>query len=108
MDFTEILNQCIQILLPSIASIIAVIFGVIGMQLKNKYEQKMNNETTKKVIEDVVKCVQQVYADLDGETKLNEAMNEILTILNDKGIKISDTELRALIESAVYSLKKSM
>lgn len=108
MEFIEVFNQCIQIILPSIASIIAVIFGIIGMQLKTKYEQKVNNDTIKKIVDDVVKCIQQIYKDANGEKKLQEAIKQVSTILNEKGLQISETELRTLIESAVYGLKNSM
>lgn len=108
METMEILSQCLQIILPSIASVIAIIFGIIGTQIKNKYEQKANHETTSKVITDVVKCVEQVFQDSDGETKLNEALSRASTILAEKNIPISDTELRTLIESAVYGLTEGL
>jgi hypothetical protein len=105
---TEVLSECLQIILPSIASVVAIIFGIIGTQIKNKYEQKANHETTSKVITDVVKCVEQVFQDSDGETKLNEALLRASTILTEKNIPVSDTELRTLIESAVYGLTEGL
>ena len=108
MDWMSILNECLDIILPAIASVIAVLFGVLGAKLKSVYDTKIKTDTAKTVVDDVVKFVQQVYKDLDGPEKLQKALTEASTILNEKGISISDTELDMLIESAVYGLKQGI
>ena len=108
MDWMSILNECLDIILPAIASVIAVLFGVLGAKLKSVYDTKIKTDTAKIIVDDVVKFVQQVYKDLDGPEKLQKALTEASTILNEKGISISDTELDMLIESAVYGLKQGI
>lgn len=108
MDWMSILNECLDIILPAIASVIAVLFGVLGAKLKSVYDTKIKTDTAKIVVDDVVKFVQQVYKDLDGPEKLQKALTEASTILNEKGISISETELDMLIESAVYGLKQGI
>lgn len=108
MDWMSILNECLDIILPAIASVIAVLFGVLGAKLKSVYDTKIKTDTAKIVVDDVVKFVQQVYKDLDGPEKLQKALTEASTILNEKGISISDTELDMLIESAVFGLKQGI
>lgn len=108
MDWMSILNECLDIILPAIASVIAVLFGVLGAKLKSVYDTKIKTDTAKIVVDDVVKFVQQVYKDLDGSEKLQKALTEASTILNEKGISISETELDMLIESAVYGLKQGI
>ena len=108
MDWMSILNECLDIILPAITSVIAVLFGVLGAKLKSVYDTKIKTDTAKIVVDDVVKFVQQVYKDLDGPEKLQKALTEASTILNEKGISISDTELDMLIESAVYGLKQGI
>lgn len=108
MDWMSILNECLDIILPAIASVIAILFGVLGAKLKSVYDTKIKTDTAKIVVDDVVKFVQQVYKDLDGPEKLQKALTEASTILNEKGISISDTELDMLIESAVYGLKQGI
>lgn len=105
MDWMSILNQCLDIILPAIASVVAVLFGVLGTKIKQIYNEKAQNETVKVVVDNVVKWVQQVYYELEGPEKLQKALTEASTILGEKGITISDTELNMLIESAVYGLK---
>lgn len=108
MDWMSILNQCLDIILPAIASVVAVLFGVLGTKIKQIYNEKAQNETVKVVVDNVVKWVQQVYYELEGPEKLQKALTEASTILNEKGITISETELDMMIESAVYGLKQGM
>ena len=106
MDWMSILNQCLDILLPAIASVIAVIFGVIGAKIKQLYNSKVQDETVKTVVDSVVRWAQQVYKETEGPEKLQAALEKASAILNEKGITVSETELNTLIESAVYGLKQ--
>ena len=106
MDWMSILNQCLDILLPAIASVIAVIFGVIGAKIKQLYNSKVQDETVKTVVDSVVRWTQQVYKEAEGPEKLQAALEKASVILNEKGITLSETELNTLIESAVYGLKQ--
>ena len=108
MDWMSILNQCLDVILPAVASVIAILFGVLGARIKQIYNEKSQNETVKVVVDNVVKWVQQVYYELEGPEKLQKALTEASTILNEKGITISETELDMMIESAVYGLKQGM
>ena len=108
MDWMSILNECLDVILPAIASVVAILFGVLGAKIKQTYNQKAQNETVKVVVDNVVKWVQQVYYELEGPEKLQKALTEASTILNEKGITISETELDMMIESAVYGLKQGM
>lgn len=108
MDWMSILNQCLDVILPAVASVIAILFGVLGTKIKQTYNEKAQNETVKVVVDNVVKWVQQVYYELEGPEKLQKALTEASTILNEKGITISETELDMMIESAVYGLKQGM
>lgn len=108
MDWMSILNECLDVILPAIASVVAILFGVLGAKIKRAYTEKIQDETVKTVVDSVVKWVQQVYYELEGPEKLQKALTEASTILNEKGITISETELDMMIESAVYGLKQGM
>lgn len=107
MDWIELLNSALTTIIPALATLLAAWFAVLGTKLKAKYDQKINNDTAKAVVADVVQFVQQVYKDLDGDAKLKKAVEEASTILQSKGIKITETEINMLIESAVFSMKQS-
>lgn len=106
MEQNEILNQFIQILLPILATFLTGLFTYIGNRLKKVYEEKVNNETAKAVVEDAVKFVEQVYTDLSGKEKLQKATEQVSEVLQSKGIKITSAEINMLIESAVYGLNE--
>ena len=106
MENNELLNQFIQILLPILATFLTGLFTYIGNRLKKVYEEKVNNETAKAVVEDAVRFVEQVYTDLNGKEKLQKATEQVAEVLASKGIKITSAEINMLIESAVYGLNE--
>ena len=106
MDWSEVVNQLIQILLPVLATFLTGLFTYIGTRLKNAYEQKVNTETAKVVVENAVRFVEQVYKDLHGKEKLEKAVEQVSQILASKGINLSQAEINMLIESAVYGLNE--
>lgn len=108
MDWTVLVNQLIDILLPILATFLTGLFTYLGTKLKAAYEQKVKTETAETVIKNVVKFIQQTCKDLDGEAKLKKAISEASIILLSKGIELTDVEITMLIESAVYGLKEGM
>lgn len=108
MNWLDVLNQCLDILLPAVASVIAVILGVLATKIKTTYNDKVQDETVRTIVKSVVEWAQQVYQDCEGPEKLQKALEKASAILNEKGITISDEELNMLIESAVYGLKQGI
>ena len=108
MNWLDILNQCLDILLPAVASVIAVLLGVLATKIKTTYNDKVQDETVRTIVKSVVEWAQQVYQDCEGPEKLQKALEKASAILNEKGITISDEELNMLIESAVYGLKQGI
>lgn len=102
----EVLDQVIAILLPAVATLLAGWLAVVGNKIKTLYTEKVNTQIKKDVVEATVSYVQQVYKALDGEAKLQKAVERASVILTEKGIPISEAELTMLIEAAVYGLKQ--
>lgn len=88
-------------LLEIIAAILTSVAAFIGVKIKKVYEEYVNTKTKKEIVECTVKYVEQVFKELHGEEKLNKAKDKALEWLNEKGIKVSDTELEILIEASV-------
>ncbi|MBO5507435.1 MAG: hypothetical protein J6A00_06695 [Bacteroides sp.] len=84
-----------------LCSIITALVGYIGIEIKRIYVKYINDETKKSVVRTCVKAVEQLYKDLHGEEKLNKCIESVSAMLCDKGIAITDIEVRMLIESAV-------
>ena len=101
--FNEILSTY---LIPMLATILTAIASYVGLQIKKLYEKKINTETKKAIVSDVVKMVEQVYKDIHGQEKLQNALERASEILNEKGLTVSETELKTLLESAVYGLSQ--
>ena len=94
--------------MPVLATFITGVFTYIGNKIKNAYQKKINDETAKTVVKDVVRFVEQVYGDIHGKEKLQKAIEQVSIILQEKGIKITETEIMMLIESAVYGLNEGL
>ena len=100
----EIITQMITEYLPVILTgILTVIVGFI----RAKYNKLADTDIKKNVIADTVKYVEQIYKDIHGNEKLIKAEEKAKSLLEEKGVKISDNELVTLIESAVKDMNKS-
>ena len=83
-------------------AIITAIAGYIGIVVKN-----LVDKTKKEVAKNAVQFVEQVCKNLHGEEKLNEALVAASEMLVEKGISITELELRVLIEAAVAEFNKA-
>ena len=95
----EIITQMITEYLPVILT--AVMTAIVGF-VKSKYT-KIANDSIKKDVA-TVKYIEQIYKDVHGTEKLRKAKETMLTLLEEKSIKISDVELVILLESAVKDM----
>ena len=96
-----------EVLVPILATAITAIAGYVGLQVKAIYKKHVDDKTKESVVKTVVKAVKQLYKDLNGEEKLAKAIENITDMLSEKGIAISELEIRMLIESAVEELKET-
>ena len=102
--FKEFINQYgVEIMYM----IITAIAGYVGIVLKNLCTKYINDKTKQSVAKSAVQFVEQVYKDLHGEDKLNAALTAASEMLNEKGITVTDLELRVLIEAAVSEFNKA-
>lgn len=96
-----------EVLIPILATAITAVAGYIGLQIKAMYKKHIDDKTKESVVKTVVKAVKQLYKDLNGEEKLAKAIENITAMLSEKGITISELEIRMLIESAVEEMKET-
>lgn len=82
-------------------SVLTAIAGYIGIVVKNLYQKYVNDKTKKDVVKTCVSAVEQLYKDLHGEEKYGKAVEAAADMLADKGITITELEIRMLIEAAV-------
>ena len=77
----------------------------LGLFVKKLYKKTIGNkievETIKEIAGLVVKYTEQVWTNIHGNEKLDKALEAFSEMLNQKGITISDLEMRVYLESAL-------
>lgn len=84
-----------------IKTIVWAILGFVGIVIKNLYNRYITDETKRSIVRTCVFAIEQLYKNLHGEDKLNKCILAAAKLLEERGISISEEELRILIESAV-------
>ncbi len=106
------LESIFEAIQPNLVAIImAILTGIasfIGAKIKTIYETKVNDDTKRKVVKTVVNAVEQLYKDLKGPEKLNKAKENIISMLNEKNITISELEVEMLIEEVCNSFNQGL
>lgn len=92
--------------LELISAVFVTIAGWLGTVAKNLITKWFNDKTKKEVARTVVEAIEQCYKLLDGPSKLQKAIEAATEMLNEKGIKITEVELRMLLESALAEFNK--
>ena len=104
-ELWQLISNDVFNLLITIISFIIIIFV---KKIKNIYETKVTDETKRNVIKTVVKAVEQIYYALSGSEKLQKAKENIVNMLNEKDITISELELDMMIEDVCNSIRKGI
>lgn len=82
-------------------TILTALAGYVGIAVKNLYKKYINNKTKRDVARTCVRAIEQIYIDLHGPEKFNKCVEAASEMLAERGIHITDIELRMLIEAAV-------
>ena len=88
-------------------AILTAIGGYLGIWAKKLYTKYVNDKTKQAMAKTVVQAVEQLYKDLRGEEKLEKALEAAADMLAERGITVTDLELRILIEAAVGEFNKA-
>ena len=109
------MNEVMEAIMPYLISILTVILGAVALRagkfvdgLMDKYNIYDKIKANQVIVKASVEYVEQVFKGLDGEEKFRLAKENALGILADRGITISDVELDALIEQAVFQFSEGM
>ena len=87
--------------LQIIGAAITAIAGALGFMFKNLATKFLNDKTKQQVAKTVVQGIEQVYKTLDGPSKLQKAIETAQQMLQEKGITVTELEIKMLLESAV-------
>ena len=108
------MEQIIEILVGALAQILVIVIGavagLVGMKVKNFYNQKEIKkaiENNKVIIGIAVDFAEQTYKALDGSERFEKAKDKAIAMMNERGIPVKEEEIDAMIEQAVLSFKNS-
>lgn len=107
MDQVEVLQEQI---LQLLATILTICIGIVSTYLTKFLKEKgvlAKLESKKNYVGIVVSSIEQLYKESNGDVKLKIAKDQIVKLLNEKKIKITNEELDTLIEAMVNEAKKS-
>lgn len=105
----ELLNNFIQTYGTTILyAVLTAIAGYLGTICKNIYKKYIDTKIKKDVVETAVNAVEQLYKNLHGEDKYNKAVDAITEMLNEKGVTITEFEIKMLIEATCNSFYKKV
>jgi hypothetical protein len=91
-----------------IYTIATAILGFIGMTVKNIIEKYVDEKKKEKVVETCVKAAEQIYKELKGNDKLEKVKENIMSMLTEQGLTISELEMDMMIEAAVAEMNKQI
>ena len=92
--------------LEIVTTIVTAIVGYIAVVAKNLAQKYINDKTKKDIAKIVVSGIEQCYKTLEGPQKLHKALEAASSMLAEKGIKVTEVELRMLLESALSEFNK--
>lgn len=87
-------------------AVLTALVGYIGIWVKSLYTKYINDKTKQDVVKTCVNAVEQLYKDLHGEEKYNKVVESVSEMLLEKGITITELELKMLVEAAVGEFNK--
>ena len=94
--------------LDIIHSIVMGVLSYIALDIKKEYKKYIQDKTKKEVVEKVCNYVNEVYPNSNGGDKLNTAITSTKEILKEKGITISDLELKVLLYNSIHIINNDL
>lgn len=89
-------------------TIITAILGYLGIAIKNLIAKYLNDKTKREIVRACVRAVEQMYKDLHGQEKVDKVVEYATEILMSKGIEISASEIKVLLEQFVQEMNQEI
>ena len=97
------MEQIIEILVGALAQILVIVIGavagLVGMKVKNFYNQKEIKEAienNKVIIGIAVDFAEQTYKTLEGSERFEKAKDKAIAMMNERGIPVKEEEIDAM------------
>ena len=92
--------------LEILVTLFTVIITYVATKLKKKFEEQINTDAKQKIVKMVVNATEQLYKNLDGEQKLIKAKENIIALIKEKGLSITELEMDMMIEEVVNNFNQ--
>ena len=99
------LDLLTEMIFAAMGVVVTAVAAKLGEALASFLKEKGQNECIRNVAETCVSAVQMMYRDLGGEEKLSRAMEMASSVLEEKGISLSEDRIRISLESALASFR---
>ena len=100
-------DELMNAIVSGLGTILIALIGYVANALANYLKEKgLTNKLNKKkyLVDIAVNAIEQIYQNEEGSKKLQYAKNEALRLLSENGLKVTETELNAFLESAVKAM----
>lgn len=104
MTVSEIIRMIVESVL---GIVIPGVLGYIGYHVKEYIDDKTSYSKAERAAKNVARYVEQIYKDLPSEEKAQKFDETLCEMLLEKGITITDLEVKVLREAAVNALNAS-
>lgn len=91
-----------------IYTIVTAILGYLGIVIKNLIAKYLDDKTKRDIVKSCVRAVEQLYKDLHGQDKYDKVVEYATEILLSKGIEVSASEIKILIEQFVIEMNNEL
>lgn len=91
-------------------TVIMAILSYLGIVIKNLIAKYLDDKTKRDIVKACVRAVEQIYKDenIHGQEKVDKVIEYATEILNSKGIEISASEIKILIEQFVIEMNNEL
>ncbi|MBQ9599826.1 MAG: hypothetical protein IJR33_08485 [Clostridia bacterium] len=90
-----------ELIISLIGAAVTGLFGFIGKKILDYLESKYEIHIKKETVKTCVEAVEQLYHDLQGPEKLERCKANVIQMLQQKGVEITELELNMYIEAVV-------
>ena len=87
-------------------SVVMGILSYIALDIKKEYQKILKDRTKKDVVKMVSRYINEIYP--SDNNKLDKAFINTKEILKEKGIVISDLELKVLLHNSIYEINNKL
>lgn len=100
-----------EILLNLLMLVVTAVITAVSQTIKQKFlvdKSATELSTARKIVDIVVRAVEQVYIELDGSERYEKSVKKAQALLSQNGISLTEEQLKLFIESSVQTMNAEL